>query len=178
MMKNKIFVNQNITLRDTLNRDKYDYINVPFNKELLKMYGSDMSPNAKKSIEKAEQLLEEIKSNPYEWVIDYKGVFIGQVRLTVEEKNNKAKFAIGIFNPNYWNKGIGTLVSKEVLNFAFKELKLHRVYLKVLKYNKRAIKSYTKLGFKIEGEERDSIYLNGKYETDIHMGILSDEFGC
>lgn len=47
MMKNKIFVNQNITLRDTLNRDKYDYINVPFNKELLEMYGSDMSPNAK-----------------------------------------------------------------------------------------------------------------------------------
>ena len=46
----------------------------------------------------------------------------------------------------------------------------------MLAYNKRAIKSYEKVGFTIEGEEREGAYINGRYETDIHMGILKSEF--
>lgn len=46
----------------------------------------------------------------------------------------------------------------------------------MLAYNKRAIKSYENVGFKIEGEEREGACINGKYETDIHMGILKSEY--
>ncbi|MBF0812830.1 GNAT family N-acetyltransferase [Staphylococcus saprophyticus] len=175
-MKQSLTVNENIKLRDSIDEDTYEYLKIPFNKELMKMYGTEINKNEAKSLDKAKSLIDEINSNPYEWAIEYKGKFIGQVRLTIDNKNNKAKFAIGIFNSQYWNKGIGTNVTNKILNFGFSELKLHRIYLKVLSYNKRAIKSYENAGFKIEGEEREGAYINGKYETDIHMGILNNEY--
>lgn len=175
-MKKTILVDDHIKLRDALDKDAKVYVEIPFDEELLKMYGSEMSANKEKSLDKAMLFINEIKSNPYEWAIEYKGKFVGQVRLTIDDKNKKGKFAIGIFNPQCWNKGIGTKVSNEVLKFGFSELRLHRIYLKVLAYNKRAIKSYEKVGFKIEGEEREGAYINGKYETDIHMGILKSEY--
>ncbi|MEX6276691.1 GNAT family N-acetyltransferase [Staphylococcus saprophyticus] len=175
-MKEIMLVDRNIKLRDAFDDDTKEYLKIPFNKELLKMYGSNMNSNTEKSLDKARLLVNEIKTNPYEWVIEYNGKFIGQVRLTIDNENNKAKFAIGIFNPQYWSKGIGTKVSNAILNFGFSELKLHRIYLKVLAYNKRAIKSYENVGFKIEGEEREGAFINGKYETDIHMSILKSEY--
>ncbi|MFH4875856.1 GNAT family N-acetyltransferase [Staphylococcus cohnii] len=138
--------------------------------ELLRMYGPEMNVNKEKSLDKARLLVYEIKADLYERAIEYEGNFIGQAILTIDDENHNAKFAIGIFNPKYWNKGIVTKVSNAILNFGFSELKLHRIYLKVLSYNKRAIKPYENSRFKIEGEER--AYINGKYETDIHMGIL------
>ncbi|MGE7364838.1 GNAT family N-acetyltransferase [Staphylococcus ureilyticus] len=175
-MKQTIIVNDKIKLRDAVDKDAKEYVEIPFDEELLKMYGSEMNVNKRKSLDNSMLLVKEIKDNPYEWVIEYDGKFIGQVRLTVDDENHKAKFAIGIFNPKYWNKGIGTKVSYAILNFGFSGLKLHRIYLKVLSYNKRAIKSYENAGFKIEGEEREGAYINGKYETDIHMGILNSEY--
>lgn len=72
--------------------------------------------------------------------------------------------------------GIGTKVSAAVVNYGFEYLKLHKIYLRVLKYNTRAIKAYEKVGFIIEGEERDSAFIKGEYYNDIHMGILKSEF--
>lgn len=175
-MKQTMLVDESIKLRDALDDDAKEYLKIPFNKELLEMYGSNLDPNTEKSIDKAQLLVYGIKADPYEWAIEYEGKFIGQVRLTRDDENNKAKFAIGIFNPAYWNKGIGTKVSNAILDFGFSELKLHRIYLKVLAYNHRAIKSYENVGFKIEGEEREGAYIKGKYETDIHMGILNSEY--
>lgn len=175
-MKELIQIDKSIKLRDALDDDAEEYFKIPFDEELLKMYGSEMNVNKEKSLDKAKLLVNEIKTNPYEWAVEYEGKFIGQVRLTIDDENHKAKFAIGIFNPKYWNKGIGTKVSNAILNFGFSELKLHRIYLKVLAYNKRAIKSYENVGFKVEGEEREGAYINGKYETDIHMGILKSEY--
>ncbi|MDW4419348.1 N-acetyltransferase, partial [Staphylococcus saprophyticus] len=102
-MKQTIFVNDNIKLRDASDGDAKEYIEIPFDEELLKMYGSEMSVNKEKSLDKAMSLVNEIKGNPYEWAIEYEEKFIGQVRLTIDNENNKAKFTIGIFNPQYWN---------------------------------------------------------------------------
>lgn len=59
---------------------------------------------------------------------------------------------------------------------AFEELNLHRVDLRVLEYNKRAIKCYEKCGFIKEGVEREGALIEGKYETDVFMSILDREY--
>lgn len=64
--------------------------------------------------------------------------------LTVTKRDNKARHAIGIFDPNYWALGIGTEVTHLVLDCAFNGLGLHRVDLRVLEYNTRAIRCYEK----------------------------------
>ena len=55
-------------------------------------------------------------------------------------------------------------------------MKLHRVDLKVLDYNKRAIRCYEKCGFKIDGILRDSAFIEGSFHSDIIMSILEDEW--
>jgi ribosomal-protein-alanine N-acetyltransferase len=55
-------------------------------------------------------------------------------------------------------------------------MKLHRVDLKVLDYNKRAIRCYEKCGFKVDGILRDSAFIEGAFHSDIIMSILEDEW--
>jgi hypothetical protein len=71
LKKVEIQVSEEILLRDAINDDINDYLAVPFNKELLEMYGSSMDYRTKKSKEKVANMIEEIKNNPFEWVIDY-----------------------------------------------------------------------------------------------------------
>lgn len=174
--KETISVTENILLRDAKISDIDDYLSIPFEKELLKMYGSSLDYRTEKSREKAEILIEEIKSNPLEWAIDYNGVFIGQVNLTIEKEDNKARFAIGIFNPNYWGKNIGTSVTKAIIKYGFTSLNLNKIYLRVLDYNVRAISSYKKAGFIEEGRDRNGALINNQYHTDVYMGILKEEY--
>jgi RimJ/RimL family protein N-acetyltransferase len=63
-----------------------------------------------------------------------------------------------------------------VLGHAFHDLKLHRISIRVLAYNTRAIRSYQKCGFLIEGREREAAFVNGRWHDDIIMGLLEHEF--
>jgi RimJ/RimL family protein N-acetyltransferase len=85
-------------------------------------------------------------------------------------------YALGIWNESYMSRGIGVETTMLVLGYAFDVLKLHRVGLKVLDYNERAINCYQKCGFKQEGILRDSAYIEGAFHSDIIMSILEDEY--
>jgi len=111
------------------------------------------------------------------WMIEYDGKCIGSANLhNISLKDRNATFAIGIWAADYYSKGIGTEVIRLVLKYAFGVIKLHRVDLKVLNYNKRAIRCYEKCGFRQEGILRDSAFIEGEYHSDIIMSILEDEY--
>lgn len=117
------------------------------------------------------------KENEYAWIIEYNSRCIGSARLHhISETDRSAAYAIGIFDVSLLSKGIGSEVTKLVLEYAFKEMKLHRIDLKVLDYNKRAIRCYEKCGFKVDGILRDSAYIEGAYYSDVIMSILEDEW--
>lgn len=164
-----------VLLRQPIESDLADYINVEVNKELIRMYGGDTTNLSPKSMEMAIKFIESIKSNKLEWCVEFEGRLVGQARLTVSEMDNRARYAVGLFDPNVWGKGLGTEITQLVLHYAFDELKLHRVDLRVLQYNKRAIKCYQKCGFIQEGVEREGALIEGKYETDVFMSILDRE---
>jgi RimJ/RimL family protein N-acetyltransferase len=46
----------------------------------------------------------------------------------------------------------------------------------VLAYNERAIRAYQKCGFVVEGRERETAFVDGKWHDDLMMGLLSTEF--
>jgi RimJ/RimL family protein N-acetyltransferase len=83
---------------------------------------------------------------------------------------------IGIGEPDYRGKGYGTDAMRVILRFAFMELNLHRVSLDVFEYNPRAIRSYEKAGFVIEGRKRRVVNRDGRRWDDIYMGILREEW--
>jgi len=83
---------------------------------------------------------------------------------------------IGLGEREYWGKGYGTDAMRLALRYAFDELNLHRVSLSVFEYNPRAIRSYEKAGFVVEGRARQFLNRDGRRWDLIYMGILREEW--
>lgn len=102
---------------------------------------------------------------------------IGNLALMdISNTHRKAELGIMIGDKAYWNQGYGTEAIKILVNHAFKELNLHRVFLRVYDTNPRGIRCYEKVGFRHEGTQREAIFKDGKY-IDMHMmSVLSSEW--
>lgn len=83
---------------------------------------------------------------------------------------------IGLGDRECWGKGYGTDAVRVLLRYVFTELNLRRVTLGVFAYNPRAIKSYEKAGFKVEGRLRQYITRDGQRNDMVVMGVLRDEW--
>jgi RimJ/RimL family protein N-acetyltransferase len=83
---------------------------------------------------------------------------------------------IGLGDREYWGKGYGTDAVRVILRYVFTELNLRRVTLGVFAYNSRAIKSYEKAGFKVEGRLRQYIARDGQRSDMVVMGVLREEW--
>ncbi|WP_261334018.1 GNAT family N-acetyltransferase [Rhizobium leguminosarum] len=74
------------------------------------------------------------------------------------------------------DKGLGSESIRLVLEHAFTHLRLHRIGIRVLAYNTRAIRAYQKCGIVQEGREREAAFVNGSWHDDIMMGLLETEY--
>jgi RimJ/RimL family protein N-acetyltransferase len=99
-------------------------------------------------------------------------VGLGGIRWT----HGDAWVGIGIGEREYWGRGCGTEAMRMTLRFAFDELNLHRVSLTVFEYNLRAIRSYEKAGFRVEGKLRQFMRRDGRRWDLMFMGILKKEW--
>src|SRR5690606_15122000 len=99
------------------------------------------------------------------WVIaDLEDSCVGHVGFyQIDYRIRKAEFAIMIGDKSLWNRGLGSQITGAVLDFGFRQLNLHRIYLNVLASNQRAIHLYKKIGFQQEGILRDCQFRNGQY---------------
>ncbi len=105
------------------------------------------------------------------------GTLIGNVGLhAIDWKDRRAVLGIVIGEKEYWNQGYGSEAVSTLLGFAFGEMNLHRVSLRVYEYNQRAIRCYEKCGFVLEGRLRGARFHSGNYHDELIMGILQDEF--
>ncbi|MBI5667088.1 MAG: GNAT family N-acetyltransferase [Chloroflexi bacterium] len=84
--------------------------------------------------------------------------------------------AIGIGDRAYRGQGCGYDAMRLVLDFAFKELNLHRVQLTVFEYNEPAIALYEKLGFRREGIYREFLQRDGQRYDMYLYGLLAHEW--
>jgi ribosomal protein S18 acetylase RimI-like enzyme len=75
-----------------------------------------------------------------------------------------------------WGRGYGTEATRMMLAHAFQNLGIHRVSLAVFAFNERAIRSYRKVGFTVEGRAREAIFRDGRFWDEISMSILEPEW--
>ena len=73
--------------------------------------------------------------------------------------------------PQFRGQGIGTNLIQSTLAAA-RTNGFHRVELTVRENNTGAIKLYKKVGFEIEGLQRDAVCIDGVYENVISMAVL------
>lgn len=102
---------------------------------------------------------------------------VGSVYLRdIDHFNKKCEYGIFIGEESCRGKGIGSKAAQLVLDYAFEELNLNRVFLRVFAKNIRAIKSYEKAGFKYEGTFRNDVIIDGVPYDMVFMAILRDDW--
>ncbi len=91
--------------------------------------------------------------------------YLGTVSLkNISNIDKNAEYAI-VLRKSAIGSEIAKEATKEVLRFAFNELKLYKVYLNVLSENTRAIKFYEKMNFMYEGEFKEHYNINGELKN-------------
>jgi ribosomal-protein-alanine N-acetyltransferase len=114
--------------------------------------------------------------NPWNWVIDVGGRHAGSCSLfDPVECDRRVSYAIGIDEPALLGQGLGREATGLVLTHAFGPAGLHRVDLRVLEYNTRAIASYRACGFVEEGRQREAALVDGTWHDFILMSILESD---
>ena len=92
----------------------------------------------------------------------------------IDEEHLNGEFGIYIGEAVSRNKGIGTIAMDMICDYAFKELKLHKIFLRVLADNLAAIKVYKKNGFIEEGLFKEHIRNQlGEYKDLVFMGRMN-----
>lgn len=174
---NKIqMIGQNIILRQPKESDINDRIKCGRIPEIVRMYGGDTRNITPFTKEEAIEWYNNAVNHPYIWHIEFEKKYIGGIKLTLNEQDIRARYACGIQDSTKLGMGLGTEATKLILDYAFNVLKLHKVDLRVLEYNIRAINSYKKCGFIVEGVDREGAYIEEKWESDLFMSILEHEY--
>jgi RimJ/RimL family protein N-acetyltransferase len=102
--------------------------------------------------------------------------FIGEMSLWFNWPHGDAWVGIVIGERDYWGKGYGTDAMRLIVQYGFIEANLRRVSLSLHSYNERALKSYEKVGFKLEGTMRQDTLREGRRTHGLFMGILREEW--
>jgi RimJ/RimL family protein N-acetyltransferase len=138
--------------------------------------------NIGQSIEKAEEWFEQIKkgqgnSHIRLGIFLNNGTIIGDIALQDIDKNNRScSIGMGMSKMEYRNKGYGKEAMKLLLEYGFYNYGLERITANTLEINIPAQKLLEKLGFTLEGKEREAIYFGGKKYDRYIYGILVEEY--
>jgi RimJ/RimL family protein N-acetyltransferase len=89
-----------------------------------------------------------------------------------------ARLSVYVGEANFRGKGVGRTAVYLALDHAFSKKHLHKVWLTTHAANVRAISTYTRLGFVLEGVLREEFLLNGSRVHLIRFSLLSSEFAA
>lgn len=103
-------------------------------------------------------------------------IFVGCCSLIPQQDIYRLNAEIGYWiGEPYWGKGYATEVVKLLLNVAFEELNLSRVYAHIFEFNKGSMRVLEKAGFHKEAIIKSSIIKEGKIFDEHLYSIRKDE---
>ena len=112
-----------------------------------------------------------------EFIIDVDGRAVGDIdffRLDVRNRNTLV--GLGIWRAEDRGKGYGSDALRALLRWGFAQLNLHRVELNVDVENAPALHVYEKLGFVVEGRQREKHFGDGRFQDELTMAVLRRDF--
>ena len=92
----------------------------------------------------------------------------------IDHRNGTAQFGIDLGERR--GQGLGTEATRLTLDWGFSVLGLHNIMLAVAAWNERAIRVYTKVGFREVGRRRGAGLTMGRRHDGVFMDLLATEF--
>lgn len=178
-MKTPFIVGKHIYLRplerEDLNEKYLSWLN---NSEVNRYLESGIFPYTYDDLKKFYEQVTQSNDKVILAIIDKKtDQHIGNVKLgPINWVHRKATFGVLIGDSKYWGRGIGIEVTRLVVEYGFSRLNLNRIELGVYAEHETAIRSYEKIGFRIEGRFREDLFQEGKYKDRLWMGLLRSEY--
>lgn len=109
-------------------------------------------------------------------VEDQPEILIGCIYLLdISWITRSGELALMIGRKDYWGRGIGSSATTAMLDHAFLDLGLHRVWLRVNVDNAPAKRVYARAGFRVEGTLREACFKEGRFVDVDVMAILASE---
>ncbi len=103
------------------------------------------------------------------------GQVVGEALLLDHDPGNRS-CGFRIWLSGARDRGLGTEATRLAVGHAFDGLHLHRVQLEVYAFNPRARRVYEKVGFVLEGTQREALLFDGEW-VDAHvMGLLEQDW--
>lgn len=104
--------------------------------------------------------------------VDDSDKYLGTVSLkNIDHKNKNAEYAVS-FCKFAQGTGAAKFATEEIVNIAFNDLGLEKVYINVLAENLRANNFYKKMGFTFEGTFKRHIFVNGELKDLNWYGVF------
>lgn len=131
-------------------------------------------PFADMTAEKAIDFIEHSFSeeNKHFAIVDDNDEYLGTISLkNISKTGLNAEYAI-VTRKKAHGTGAAKKATMELLEYAFGELGLHRVYLNVLSDNIAARKLYEKCGFRLEREEKAAVMINREYRDLLWYRVM------
>jgi ribosomal-protein-alanine N-acetyltransferase len=84
----------------------------------------------------------------------------------------------GAIAADYWGRGYAIDAARTLVNFGFRELRLHRISAAMGPDNTASIAIAHRLGMIYEGCIRDHVYTNGRWRNSLLYSVLVDEWAA
>lgn len=81
-----------------------------------------------------------------------------------------------IGDERYWGKGYGTEAKMLLLELAFNELNLRKLYSEVIVYNERSLAFSNKCGYKEEARLKEHYYRSGQYHDQVILSVFRSDW--
>ena len=128
----------------------------PYDRAKVERFASDLSNKLNLVAWSDSKIIGHLQIYTLPWTDRFKGV--GELLIYLHQ--------------DFQNVGLGTIMMREAIEIA-RTRGWHRIGLTVIADNQRAVRSYEKAGFKIEGTRKQNYFGgDGKYHDSIEMGLL------
>jgi RimJ/RimL family protein N-acetyltransferase len=103
------------------------------------------------------------------------GAFLGCTGLDeLDFRNRNCMWGVWIAPPSRWNRGYGTEACRLAVGYAFRQLGMEKVYLRVYEGNDRGRRAYAKAGFEVEATLPRDHWVDGRLVTSYLMAVYRD----
>ncbi len=104
------------------------------------------------------------------------GEHIGEGQLVIDWPLQEAQAYLLVGRKDLWHHHYGTTAMVKLMDHAFDDLRLHRVWVDVPDYNAHAMQMVTQVGFVLEGHFRKAHRRDGEWFDSSALGLLADEY--